>query len=318
MSKDNRFGGGRRIDFDGKDQFFTKSHIAKKYVDKVNSLFPLSDYDYVLESSAGSGAFLDEFPENKLGMDIESQREDIIEQDFLTYFEDINKSYITIGNPPFGRASKLAIEFFNHSAKFCDTIAYVIPNTWRFNKVQERLDSRYKLVYEEVVEPFAFIKIGKSPGKRHMEDGSINVNCVFQVWTRRETDMEDLRVSEPLPTSHPDFTPIGYFATKENLKEGDEWNFLLKAWGGMPFAKRGPSPYSFGAVWDNADTLKGNWQMQYLGIQAHTPHVRGVFESIPIEQWWTEVSSMNTITLQLLIMVYEKYKKKYLQENLHS
>jgi len=137
MSKDNRFGGGRRIDFDGKDQFFTKSHIAKKYVDKVNSLFPLSDYDYVLESSAGSGAFLDEFPENKLGMDIESQREDIIEQDFLTYFEDINKSYITIGNPPFGRASKLAIEFFNHSAKFCDTIAYVIPNTWRLIKYKK-------------------------------------------------------------------------------------------------------------------------------------------------------------------------------------
>ena len=71
MSKDNRFGGGRRIDFDGKDQFFTKPSVAKHCVDKVNELFPLINYDIVLESSAGSGAFLDEFPKNKLGLDIE-------------------------------------------------------------------------------------------------------------------------------------------------------------------------------------------------------------------------------------------------------
>ena len=310
----NRFGGGRRIDFDGKDQFFTKQNVAKKYVDKVNDMFPLSYYDIVLESSAGSGAFLDEFPQNSLGLDIESQRDDIIEQDFLTYFAEYDKSYITIGNPPFGRASTLAIEFFNHSAKFCDTIAYIIPNTWRFSKVQSRLDSRYKLVYEETVEPFAFIKIGKSPGKRHMEDGSINVNCVFQIWTRKETDLPDLRVSEPLPLTHEDFTPVGYFATKNNLTGSDEWDFLLKAWGGMPFAKRGPSPYSFGAIWDSPKDLKGNWRMQYLGIKGHKDYVREIFNSIPIEDWWVNVSSMNTITLDLLVMMYSKYKKKYLEK----
>ena len=307
----SRFKGGRRIDFDGKDQFFTKSEIAKRYVDKVNELFPLSEYDYVLESSAGSGAFLDEFPDNKLGLDIESQREDIIEQDFLTYFPDYDKSYITIGNPPFGRSSKLAVEFFNHSATFCPTIAYIIPNTWRFSKVQERLDPRYKLVHEEMVEPFSFIKIGKSPGKRQLEDGSINVNCVFQIWTREETDLPDLRVTEPLETAHEDFTMHGYFVDKQTLNESMNWDFLLKAWGGYPFAKSGPSQYSFGAVWDNSEGLKGNWTMQYLGIESHTPDVKDIFKSIPMQEWWVNVSSMNTLKPDLIVMIYKRYRKLY-------
>lgn len=307
----SRFKGGRRIDFDGKDQFFTKPSIAKRCVDKVNELFPLSNYDIVLESSAGSGAFLDQFPENKLGLDIESQRDDITEQDFLTYFPEYDKSYITIGNPPFGRSSKLAIEFFNHSATFCPTIAYIIPNTWRFSKVQDRLDSRYKLVYEEMVEPFAFIKIGKSPGKRQLDDGSINVNCVFQIWTREDTDLQDLRVTEELAREHEDFDMLGYFSNKELLNEDMDWDFLLKAWGGMPFAKRGPSEYSIGAIWDSPERLKGNWQMQYTGIKAHAPNVKEIFESIPQEDWWVNVSSMNTLTSDLVVMMYEKYKEKF-------
>ena len=314
MSKDNRFGGGRRIDFDGKDQFFTKSSVAKHCVDKVNELFPLTNYDIVLESSAGSGAFLNEFPENKLGLDIESQREDIIEQDFLTYFPDYDKSYVTIGNPPFGRSSKLAIEFFNHSATFCPTIAYIIPNTWRFSKVQDRLDSRYKLVHEEMVEPFAFIKIGKSPGKRQLEDGSINVNCVFQIWTREETDLPDLRVTEPLETTHEDFTMHGYFVDKQELDIQVDWDFLIKSWGGMPFAKRGASEFSIGAIIEDIHHLKNNWPRQYTAIIAHEPYVREIFESIPAEDWWVNVSSMNTIGAELIVFMYKKYKEKYLQD----
>jgi len=308
MSKDNRFGGGRRIDFDGKDQYFTKREVAQKYVDKVNELFPLSNYDIVLESSAGSGAFLDAFPENRLGLDIDPKREDIIEQDFLTFLPDYDKTYITIGNPPFGRSSKLAVEFFNQSARFCPTIAYIIPNTWRFGKVQKRLDPRYKLVYEEMVEPFSFIKIGKSPGKRQLEDGSINVNCVFQIWTREDTELEDLRVSEDLPDSHEDFDMYGYFVDKQELTRDTQWDFLIKSWGGMPFAKRGASEFSIGSIIESVDHLTNNWARQYTAIRANAPGVREVFESIDPEQWWVNVSSMNTITAELIVYMYKKHK----------
>ena len=305
----SRFKGGRRIDFDGKDQFFTKPCIAKHYVDLTHSLFPLNNYSYVLESSAGAGAFLDAFPKNKLGMDIDPQRSDIKKKDFFEYNPRKGKSYITIGNPPFGRGSKLAVDFFNHSAKFCKTIAYIIPNTWRFSKVQNRLDERFKLVHEERVPDFAFKKIGASPGKRVLDDGSININCVFQIWTIEDTDLPDLRVRDSLPSTHEYFDIIGYFSNnKKELTDDDDYDFLVKAWGGMPFAKRGPSPLCFGAVHSTTEGLKGNWRMQYTGIKSKVKGVKDVFKSIPQEEWWREVSSMNTITPDLLVKMYNQYK----------
>ena len=66
--------------------------------------------------------------------------------------------------------------------------------------IHKRLDSRFKLVYSEQVQPFSFIKLGDSPGKRHLEDNSTNVNCVFQIWTRRDDiDLPDLRKYAPDP-----------------------------------------------------------------------------------------------------------------------
>lgn len=307
-----RFKGGRRIDFDGKDQFFTKDSVAKHVVDVVNSKFPFSNYDTILEPSAGSGNILVHLPEDKrIGIDLEPNHEEVAECDFFDYkFPEGNT--LVIGNPPFGRASTLAISFFNQCAAYSDTIAFIIPNTWRFSKVQNKLDPRFKLVHEETIQEFAFTKIGKSPGKRQYEDGSININCVLQIWTCKDNDMKNLRVSQPLPRTHEDFDAIGYFTNdKKLIEDGDDYDFLVKAWGGMPFAKKGPSQFCFGAVHDNAEGLKGNWRMQYTGIKAKNKDARKIFESIPMKEWWIQVSSMNTITPEILTHVYNKFKIKY-------
>ena len=308
----SRFRGGRRIDFDGKDQFFTKDSVAKHVVDVVNKKFPFKDYDNIIEPSAGSGAILEYLPKDKrIGVDIEKNHDEVIEKDFFDYDFPEGRNLV-IGNPPFGRASKLAVEFFEKSALYAETIAFIIPNTWRFSKVQSKLNPRFKLVHEEEIETFAFIKIGKSPGKRQLEDGSININCVLQIWTCREDKGEDLRTNIPLKSTHEDFDMVGYF-TKEKtlLNDESDWDFLVKAWGGMPFAKRGPSPFSFGAIHTTTKGLKGNWNMQYTGIKAKNPHVREIFDSIPMEEWWKNVASMNTITPEIMVYMYTKYKNKY-------
>ena len=36
------------------DKFYTHSDIAKTFVDKINEMFPLDQYDMVIEPSAGS------------------------------------------------------------------------------------------------------------------------------------------------------------------------------------------------------------------------------------------------------------------------
>ena len=221
----SKFKGNRRIDYDGKDQYFTKRSVAQGYIEITNKLFPFKDYDLILEPSAGEGAFLDYLPKGKsLGVDIDPQRKDVVEQDFFEY--STNKKTLTIGNPPFGIRNKLSVRFFNHAANFSDTIAFIIPNPWKMYSIHKRLDNRFKLVYEEQLQPFSFQKQGKSPGKRHLEDNSTNVNCVFQIWTKEETDLPDLRKYEKDPKSHPDFTTYGYFADK---KIGYRWAVLIGA-----------------------------------------------------------------------------------------
>ena len=37
----NKFKGNRRIDYDGKDQYFTKRSITQKYTQITNELFPI-------------------------------------------------------------------------------------------------------------------------------------------------------------------------------------------------------------------------------------------------------------------------------------
>lgn len=312
----SRFKGGRSVDFDGKDKFYTKDNVAKHVVRVTKSLFPFRRYDNIIEPSAGSGAILQYLPKKKrIGLDIEPQDNiEILPIDFFDY-KFPNGKTLVIGNPPFGRNSKLAVGFFNQCAMYADTIAFIVPITWRFSKVQNRLDPRFKLVHEEMIDPFSFIKIGKSPGKRQLEDGSININCVFQIWTTRDNKGENIRKYAPLKSTHNDFDMCGYFTPRKSLLTDDcDWEFLIKAWGGYPFAKSGPSKFSFGAIHDTAEGLKSNWHMQYTGIVPKKKYVRDIFNSIPIEDWWVNVSSMNTITSELLVFMYEKYKTKWLEQ----
>ena len=39
------------------DKFYTHPDIAKTFVDKINEMFPLDQYDMVIEPSAGSETF---------------------------------------------------------------------------------------------------------------------------------------------------------------------------------------------------------------------------------------------------------------------
>ena len=308
----SKFTSGNRVD-PVLDQFYTKDGMAKLFMDIIKEHIDLSKYTNIIEPAAGRGNILDHMPKGSIGLDLEPAREDIIEMDFFDYKFPEGKN-IVITNPPFGRASKLAVDFFNKSAKYADTIAFIIPNSWKYNKVQNRLDSSFKLIYQSDLPKFAFIKQGESRGKRILKDGSININCVIQIWTKDESAI-DLRVTEDRPGTHKDFDLIGYFTKdKEQLRKDHDYDFILRAWGGFPFPKNGPGPLAFGHIRTNTDGLKGNWAMQYTGIKANNKNVRAIFDSIPIEDWWTNVTSMNTIHHELIIELYIKHKKKWKEQ----
>ena len=109
----------------GLDKFYTQNKVALTCVNFLKNTLSLDSNVIYLEPSAGSGSFLD-FLDYYVALDIVPEDDRITQQDFLEYKTD-KTDYITIGNPPFGKRSKLAIDFFNHSATMSDVIAFIVP-----------------------------------------------------------------------------------------------------------------------------------------------------------------------------------------------
>ena len=61
------------------------------------------------------------------------------------------KSCLTIGNPPFGKNSSLAISFFNKAAEFSDIIAFILPQTFSKDSVKNRLNLSFFLIMEVIL-----------------------------------------------------------------------------------------------------------------------------------------------------------------------
>jgi hypothetical protein len=76
---------GRKIVIDNLDKFYTHPDIAKMFVDKINEICPLADYDMVLEPSAGSGNILRYLPDSAIGLDLAPEADGITQQDFFEY-----------------------------------------------------------------------------------------------------------------------------------------------------------------------------------------------------------------------------------------
>lgn len=203
------------------DKFYTLPACSKKCIDKICELYDISKWDLIVEPSAGNGSFLNQIPSNdKIGIDILPEQEDIIKQDFFDYCPPPNKSNIlVIGNPPFGRVSSLAIKFFNYSAKWANVIAFIIPRTFRKISVQNKLDDTFHLVFDETI-----------PNNPCCFRPPMMAKCCFQIWERKEMKREIVK----LPTTHADweFLRLGPNDTKGQPTPPAGADFAMRAYGG--------------------------------------------------------------------------------------
>ncbi len=157
------------------DQFYTNPIFAQKFISSIKKVVKLHDYDYILEPSAGSGSFYNLLDENKrIGLDLEPKAEGIIQTDFFLW-ENPKGKIITIGNPPFGKNSSLAVKFFNKAAEFSDVIAFVIPKTFRKGSLINRLNQNFHLIHDEDVPKDSFIFNG----------APYDVPCCAQIWIKK-------------------------------------------------------------------------------------------------------------------------------------
>lgn len=162
------------------DKFYTKKNTALFCISQLN----MEDYDIIIEPSAGSGSFSSQI-DNCIAYDIAPEGANIIKQDYLALEINenlLNKKVLVIGNPPFGVQNNLAINFFNHSAKFADTIAFILPRSFRKQSIQNRLSLDFSLVLDIDLPEDSF----------QLDGIDYNVPAVFQVWNKIPRKKEKL------------------------------------------------------------------------------------------------------------------------------
>lgn len=179
------------------DKFYTNINIAQYCLSKID----LTQYDLIIEPSAGNGAFSNQI-NNCIALDIEPEDPKIIQQDFFTFYpaKEYNK-ILVVGNPPFGQQSTLAVKFFNHAATFADTIAFILPRSFKKYSLQNQLNLYFKLIYAEDLPENSFI----------LENKAYNVPCVFQIWSRQNQKRDKIKLK----------TTSNFIEFTKNIEEAD-------------------------------------------------------------------------------------------------
>lgn len=154
------------------DRFYTKEDIALRCIQLIDNI---EKYSTIIEPSAGAGAFSLQLPKN-FAFDLlpnhpSIQQLDWFDVDLTVYTHPI----LVIGNPPFGEYNQLAIKFFNYAASNADTIAFILPKSFRKSSIINRLNNQFWLVKEIELPQNSFL----------FEGQDYDVNCIFQVWERR-------------------------------------------------------------------------------------------------------------------------------------
>ena len=179
---------------DDLDRFYTKPSVVDNLLNEIT----LEDYDVVVEPSAGTGSWSSKI-DDCVAIDIAPEhpnimRGDFLEDDFL--FDEMKEEnkILVIGNPPFGRIGNKAIKFINKAAEFADTIAFILPRSFRKESLQRRINKNFWLIKDiDLFEEHCFIFKGED----------YFAPCVFQVWEKRIEERDTtIKKVEPVGFSY--------------------------------------------------------------------------------------------------------------------
>ena len=203
------------------DKFYTNADVVQMCLKYFEKYYTWNEWDLILEPSAGNGNFYLNIPSNnKIGIDIEPEHDSIQKCDLFKWSPPKkNMNILTIGNPPFGRISSMAVKFFNKTAEYSQVIAFIIPKTFRKISIQNKLNLNFHLVADMDI-----------PNKPCSFTPKMNAKCCFQIWVKLKTKREKIE----LPISHIDWEFLK-FGPKDDNNQPTPPNgsdFALRAYGG--------------------------------------------------------------------------------------
>ena len=259
------------------DQFYTQPDVAKKCINVFNTIKnKLGDIELYIEPSAGAGDFLRLLPKfQRIGLDISPASNNILKMDFLSesmyeyYCTNISNSFdksniVVVGNPPFGHRSDLAIQFLLRASFYADHVAFILPVHFNKYAAHNQLPPELKLVWQDNLSPDSFYKPDNSP---------YSINTVFQIWTRKATDLEDLRIRSKPDIHHSDFIIWAYNITSECLYMFDEdWDIAIPCQGWQDYERR------------ETDANRCEKHKHWMFIKIRYPPAREFFERVDLKR----------------------------------
>lgn len=175
------------------DKYYTSPETVERIIDIVSKSVNINySLDTIIEPSAGNGAFIGnikKLAKNTVFIDIEPENLQITKTDFLEYSPVIGESSIhVIGNPPFGRQSSLAIKFIKHACVFANTVAFILPKSFKKDSMRRHFPLNYHTIAEVDIPKNSFIVNGEPH----------DVPCVFQIWEKRDILREVVKREVPV------------------------------------------------------------------------------------------------------------------------
>jgi len=163
-----------------KDQYYTKASVAKDCVDSIIAKFPTASQYQWIEPSAGNGSFLKALPAGiqAIGIDLEPKMDGLLKGDFLSWEPTSEIKRIFFGNPPFGKQGSLAKSFIQHSAKYAEVIAFILPKSFVKPSMSRAFPIKFHCIMEKELPKDSF-EVNKL---------AYDVPCVFQIWEKQSED----------------------------------------------------------------------------------------------------------------------------------
>ncbi len=200
------------------EQFYTPKNTAEFCIKNIKKF--INKDTIIIEPSAGKGVFVELLKDYKVEcFDIEPKC-NCKKVNFLEFFKRYPKNAIVIGNPPYGKKGKLAIEFINHSLKMVDIVAFIVPKTLAYSYISQK-NINGKLIFQ--------IPLPKN--EFEFENKIKKIPSYFQIWVNdieKFSDYKDLKLLPP-KTTHTDLEIKIYNKTITAKKWLDwDWDIAIK------------------------------------------------------------------------------------------
>lgn len=194
------------------DKYYTPVDLAKRLIDKTYEIIGINYITETIEPSAGSGSFSNQI-DNCIAYDLVPESANIIQANFLELDLDYKKGRLFIGNPPFGRATSLAKQFYKKAVKYSDYIAFILPVS-QLNQNVELFD--FDLIYSEDL------------GLIHYTDRELN--CCFNIYKRPLNGLLNLKRKYEFKDIKMNVVSIG---KGRNDKIPEKYDLAICSWGSI-------------------------------------------------------------------------------------